>query len=267
MDEDFTSNKVGITALGSGSGGNSFVLHCGNCNYLVDAGFSRKELCARMTACDIAPESIRAVLISHEHGDHVKGCRIFADAFDIPAYVPYGAVDFLRRRNLLPAKVVEFADDTPFELPGVAVSPFRVQHDALDPVGFDFTVRECRIALATDLGCLNLLAIRHLRDADILVIEANYDQRMLLESERRPALKHRIMGSSGHLDNKHAVDALAELLGPRTRALLVAHISAECNSRELVSDLFRKRLAELSRPDIDCRLLAQDHPDSGVWAG
>ena len=82
MDDLFSACSAGITALGSGSDGNAFVLHCNCGNYLVDAGFSRKELCCRMEKRAIDPESIRAVLISHEHGDHVRGCRVFADALD-----------------------------------------------------------------------------------------------------------------------------------------------------------------------------------------
>jgi phosphoribosyl 1,2-cyclic phosphodiesterase len=140
LERDIVAGAVGITALGSGSDGNAFVLHCPRGNYLIDAGFSRKELCARMEKCDIVPESIRAVLISHEHGDHVRGCRVFADAFDIPAYVASAAADYLYSKNQLPKKVVEFISGSSFELPGVSVMPFRVSHDALDPVGFNFTV-------------------------------------------------------------------------------------------------------------------------------
>ncbi len=262
-----SEGRIGITALGSGSGGNAFVLHCRGYNYLIDAGFSRRELCVRMQMRDIDPASIGAIVISHEHGDHVKGCRIFGDEFDIPAYVPCGAADYLRRRDMLPGQVIEFANDVPFQLPGVKVTPFKVSHDALDPVGFCFESGECKIAVATDLGQLNLLAVHRLRDADILVLESNYDQRMLLESKRKIGLKHRIMGSSGHLDNKHALEALEELLTARTRALLLAHISAECNCRELVADLFRRRLEELRRDDVDCRILEQNEPDAGVWIG
>lgn len=265
MNNDISVSRCGITALGSGSGGNAYVLHCGEYNYLVDAGFTRKELCRRMEQCHIAPESVKAVLISHDHGDHVKGCRVFADEFEVPAYVTTGAADYLYRKKQLPQNVVEFAPGIPFELPGVTVHPFPVQHDALSPVGFEFTIGSSRIALATDLGCLDEVVLRSVSAADILILEANYDLRMLLESDRRPTLKHRIMGSSGHLDNLHALQALPELLGPRTRSLLLAHISRECNDPELVAELFTRELAVLNRTDIDCRVLTQDTPDSGVW--
>ena len=267
MEREIVSGAVGITALGSGSDGNAFVLHCPRGNYLIDAGFSRKELCARMEKCDIVPESIRAVLISHEHGDHVRGCRVFADTFDIPAYVASAAADYLYSKNQLPKKVVEFISGSSFELPGVSVMPFRVSHDALDPVGFNFTVNdECRIAMATDLGCMEKSIVKQLYNADILVLEANYDLKMLLESDRKNSLKHRIMGRSGHLDNRTTAQSLGELLGPRTRSLLLAHISSECNDRDILGDLIGQQLNELDRCDVQWRMLEQHLPDVGCYA-
>ena len=109
----------GITALGSGSSGNAYVLHSRCGNYLIDAGFSRKEFCCRMEKCAIAPESIRGVLISHEHTDHVKGCRVFCDTFNIPVYIAGATADYLYSRKQLPENVVEFLPGSGFELPGV----------------------------------------------------------------------------------------------------------------------------------------------------
>ena len=145
--------------------------------------------------------------------------------------------------------------------------PFKVSHDALDPVGFHFTLDDQRrIAMATDLGRMEKHIVKHLYNADILVLEANYDLKMLLESDRKPSLKHRIMGSSGHLDNRTTAEALVEILGPRTRALLLAHISSECNDRKLLQDLIGQQLGELERNDINWRLLEQDSPDNTCYA-
>ena len=260
------THRTGITALGSGSSGNAFVLHSRYGNYLIDAGFSRKELCRRMDQCDIAPESIRAVLISHEHTDHVKGCRVFADEFDIPAYISCEVTGYLEKKNLLPKKVVEFISDSTFELPGVKVKPFKVPHDALDPVGFNFLISESRIAFATDLGCLEKHIVNELYNADILVLEANYDLKMLLESDRKNSLKHRIMGRSGHLDNKTCAESLISLLGPRTRSLLLAHISGECNDHKLLKNIIAQRLDEIDRNDVSWHLLMQDTPDATCYA-
>ena len=259
------NRTVGITALGSGSGGNAFVLHCPCGNYLVDAGFSRKELCCRMNQCDIAPESIRGILITHEHCDHVKGCRVFADTYGIPAYLSSATADYLHAKKQLPEKVVEFISGSTFELPGVQVRSFKVPHDAVDPVGFNFTVSECRIAFATDLGCMEPGIVNELYNADILILEANYDLKMLLESDRKNSLKHRIMGRAGHLDNRTTAQCLCNLLGPRTRSLLLAHISGECNDRGLLEKIISDELTHLCRQDIQWRLLAQDCPDTGCY--
>ena len=257
----------GITALGSGSSGNAYVLHCPCGNYLLDAGFSRKELCRRMDLCNINPESIRGVFISHEHTDHVKGCRVFCDAYQIPAYVSGETADYLYRRKLLPEMVVEFIPNCRFMLPGMNVMPFQIPHDALDPVGFTFTFdNDCRIAVATDLGCMEKHIAQELYTADILVLEANYDLKMLLESDRKNSLKHRIMGRSGHLDNRTTAESLSRLLGPRTRSLLLAHISSECNDRGLLGGLIADELDALERQDIVWRLLEQDAPDVGCYA-
>ena len=145
--------------------------------------------------------------------------------------------------------------------------PFKVLHDAKDPVGFSFTVNnECRIAFATDLGCLEKSMIKYLYNADILVLEANYDLKMLMESDRKNSLKHRIMGRSGHLDNRTAAESLGELLGPRTRSLLLAHISSECNDRTILEALISQQLNRLQREDIVWRMLQQDQPDVGCYA-
>ncbi|MBE6381017.1 MAG: MBL fold metallo-hydrolase [Lentisphaerae bacterium] len=267
MDDEFMTPAAGITALGSGSSGNAYVLHSRCGNYLVDAGFSRKELCRRMQLCNIDPESIRGVLISHEHTDHVKGCRVFCDEFQIPAYISSATADYLYNKKQLPERVVEFISGSDFCLPGVSVTPFSVPHDALDPVGFDFTLdNDCRIAVATDLGCMEKSIACRLYNADILVLEANYDLKMLLESDRKNSLKHRIMGRSGHLDNRTAAECLKELLGPRTRSLLLAHISSECNDRTLLEDLIARQMSELDRSDVVWRLLRQDEPDNGCYA-
>ena len=209
--------------------------------------------------------SIRAVLITHEHSDHVKGCRVFCDEFSIPAYVSGAAVNLLDRKNQLPERVVEFIPDCPFELPGVSVKPFRVPHDAVDPVGFNFTLEDCRVAFATDLGCMEKGIANELYNADILVLEANYDLKMLLESDRKNSLKHRIMGRAGHLDNRTTAECLKELLGPRTRALLLAHISNECNDRQLLKEIIDQELSRLERQDVQMRLLHQDDPDVGCY--
>ena len=135
-----------------------------------------------------------------------------------------------------------------------------MQHDAVAPVGFVIRRDGLKIGIATDLGNVNMLAMQRLTDCDALVLESNYDFQMLRDSDRQLYLKRRILGRHGHLDNVAACEALGTLLTERTRLLLLAHLSSECNSVDLVRRLFEARLAELGRTDVEFGIIEQDHP-------
>ena len=256
---------IHLCALGSGSSGNALVLSADGESILVDGGFSRKELLRRMELTGIDPEKISAALLTHEHDDHVKGCRVFCDQLDIPLCTTALTARFLRPKNKLPRKVYEFEPGEPFEIGNFRIQPFAVQHDAVNPVGFVIRHSNVKIGIATDLGDLNTLAIQHLSNCDALVLESNYDARMLRDSERALALKRRILGRHGHLDNVVAVNALEQLLGENTRCLLLAHLSRECNDRCLVENLFSEKLRTLNREDITMQVIDQCTP-SGPFA-
>ncbi|MDD5697978.1 MAG: MBL fold metallo-hydrolase [Victivallaceae bacterium] len=251
--------SLGITALGSGSGGNSFVVHSTEGNILIDAGFSRKELIRRLLEVKVQPSSIRAVLLSHEHDDHLRGCRVFCDQFDIPLCVSFETWNYLRRQKQekLPANIRQFLPGDKLEFAGMTILPFTVQHDAIDPVGFVISHRGRQIGFASDLGAVNGLAEMRLNDCDILVLEANYDREMLRRSDRQPYLKQRIAGPHGHLDNWDAVEALNRLLTERTKVLLLVHVSSECNDYELIRTLARAQLDKMRREDITMQVIEQ----------
>ncbi len=257
--------RLAMHILGSGSRGNAMVIAGLNGGVLLDAGFSRRELVSRMKDAGIEPESIQAAVLTHEHDDHVKGCRVFCDAYDIPAYVSERTAAYLERLGKLPRKYVLFAPGTPFGIGDFEFSPFPVQHDAVEPVGFVVSAPEsARCGIATDLGQLNRLALTRLRDCDVLVLEANYDLNMLHESDRSRHLKHRIMGRHGHLDNRDALEAFAELITERTRAVYLVHVSGECNRYDLVRELAEARLRELALGDrVVLHVAEQERPAPG----
>lgn len=256
---------IGITALGSGSRGNAFVIHSPDASILVDAGFSRKDLLARMAATNVAAEQIKALLLTHEHEDHARGCRLFCNQLDIPAYVTASTMSYLERKAMLSSRALVFEPGEFFEVAGFRILPFAVQHDAVDPVGFVISKHGRSIALATDLGVVNGLARQRLYDCDILVLESNYDQEMLRNSQRMLHLKRRIMGRNGHLNNLDAIEALPELLSERTAALFLAHVSAECNSYELVREIARQKLHEMRRHDVFLQVVEQSVPFPTYW--
>lgn len=257
--------KIGVTALGSGSRGNSFVIHSTEGSLLVDAGFSRRELLKRMSGVNIEPKEIKALLITHEHTDHVAGMRLFCRDYDISACMSGGTADYLRRRKTLAEKVVEFAGGTSFDAAGFRVTPFQVQHDAVDPVGFVMTRGGFKIGLATDLGTIDLLAQTRLADSDVLILESNYDLDMLRNSDRMLHLKRRILGRNGHLDNQAALDAFDQLISPRTKLIYLVHVSSECNDYNLVRKNAAAKLCAMGRSDISLEVIEQSEPQETAW--
>ena len=249
-----------IAALGSGSGGNAFVAAADREAIIIDLGFSRRELRSRMSHLRFAPEMLAGALLTHDHDDHVRGCRVFCDELNLPLYASTGTVRYLQRRGKLPRRVIEFEAGSQFSVGTFTVTAFPVPHDAADPVGFVVSGGGCRVGFATDLGTVNALVRRHLAGCDALVLESNYDPDMLRRSDRSLMLKRRIAGRAGHLDNSGAAAALADLVTPRTKLLLFAHVSRECNDPELVRECAAAELAQLHRSDLSFEVLTQDSP-------
>ena len=255
------AETIELIALGSGSRGNSLAVRYGDQTLLVDAGFSCRELKRRLTVSGVDPGSVRAVLLTHEHSDHLSGCRVFCDQCGIPLYLSGRVADRLSRDGaLLPSRLCEFEPGNHFDVAGFSVAPFPVQHDAVDPVGFEVRRGDFRIGIASDLGKMNAAACRHLTDCDALVLESNYDPEMLRNSERQYYLKRRISGRFGHLDNQSAAAALRELVGRRTRVVLYVHISSECNTYELAHRSGKQTLVEMGRPDVQLFVVPQQDP-------
>jgi len=259
------SGKFGITVLGSGSRGNASIIHGPDGAILLDAGFSARELEARMENSGIDPDSVQGVLITHEHSDHIKGCRIFTNRHRIPVYLTAPSLKEAARSNYLPEKKVVITPGSAFELCGVTVEPFTLPHDAVDTIGYVF--RSCgeKIGVATDLGHLNLLARQKLRGSSLLMLEANHEPSMLQASARPLQVKRRILSRFGHLSNADAMAALEELLTPESRMLVLAHLSGECNNCELLADMAEKTLKNLERTDILLKIAKQDTPLETFW--
>jgi len=257
---------IGISILGGGSRGNALLVHTPSCGILVDAGFSRKEILRRLDRLKIDAGIIKAILVTHEHGDHIDGCRVLSEHLKAPVYVSARTYEYVvRTRRDQWSQVQVFAPGTSFCCSDFQVAPFAVQHDAVEPVGFVINHDCYRIGIATDLGCINELVKQRLRDCTALVLESNYDQDMLRDSDRAIALKRRIMGRHGHLDNREAVAALPELLTQNTKALFFTHISSDCNRHDLVEKIATSKLHELGRQDIIFNVVLQDEPTATVW--
>lgn len=257
--------SLGITVLGSGSRGNSILLHSEDEGILVDAGFSRKEIIARIQKSNICPEIIKAILISHEHGDHISGAKILADSFGIPTYGTSETLKYLDSFGKLGKELKVFESGSAFSIGTFEIRPFSVPHDAADPVGFVVAYHGVKVGIATDMGHLSALCIKRLSGCDALIIESNHDVEMQKNSERALHLKRRVLGKHGHLNNDDAISALPLLISRNTRFLCLSHLSTECNRQELVRKLAEKKLAELNRSDILLTIADQIIPLPTVW--
>jgi phosphoribosyl 1,2-cyclic phosphodiesterase len=224
-----------IAVLGSGSRGNAVLVATESTRLLVDAGLSGRELGLRLVALGVAPESVDAVVVTHEHGDHTRGIGVFARRYGTPVYMTRGtrhACGTLFRGG---ETVHLYEPGRPFSVGEVRVDPFLTVHDAADPVAVTVTGTRCgtRIGIATDLG-RPTAGIRHsLAGCHFLVLEANHDEEMLRAGPYPAAVQARIASSHGHLSNRAAATFACELLHPKLAGVFLAHLSQECNRPEI----------------------------------
>jgi phosphoribosyl 1,2-cyclic phosphodiesterase len=226
---------LSLTLLGSGSGGNCALIITENCRVLIDAGFSARQICQRLQAVGVAPETLDAILLTHEHGDHVTGLEVFCRKYPVPIYCNPRTAESLRLDGLAEFSSWRFFETgSVFLLKDLEVQTFYVPHDAVDPVAFVFANGAGAIGFLTDLGYAPRLALERLREVHTLVIETNHDERMLQDDMKRPwSVKQRILSRHGHLSNAAAARLVADIGGKHLSRVILGHLSRECNRPEL----------------------------------
>ncbi len=238
--------SIRFTILGSSSSGNCALLEADGRRILVDAGFSGRRLGAMLEAAGVALESIDAVFLTHEHGDHCSGLAGLRRAPGLKVFANRGTAEAVQRSLEFRPDWRLFETGTCFAFGGIDVESFAVPHDATDPVGFIFSTGagdllspRRSIAWVTDLGYAPELVRQRIREVDLLVLEANYDAALLQRDTRRPwSVKQRIAGRHGHLSNEAARDLVASVERPLWRHVALAHLSRECNTVEAVHAAF-----------------------------
>jgi phosphoribosyl 1,2-cyclic phosphodiesterase len=231
---------VSITVLASGSGGNCTVLASTQTRVLIDCGLSCRETCRRLAAQGIAPESLSAVLITHEHSDHVAGLHVFSKKFRIPVFMSAPTHGAWERQfkdsagNRVQAERLEtFSPGRAFRVGDIEVMPFTVPHDAADPVGFRFVAEGVRVAIATDLGFIPQNVKDQLRACDGLILESNHDLEMLRVGPYPWGVKQRVMSRVGHLSNEALAEFLTTDYDGGAAFLILAHLSEQNNHPDL----------------------------------
>ncbi len=258
---------LNITVFGSGSEGNATLISLGDFGILIDNGFSRKELFRRVKASGISPEIIKALIITHEHSDHIKGARVLADELDIVTYANSLTAKEMKKCDCLGKKHCAFVTGSVFAIEKFRIVPFRISHDAIESVGFVFESKGIKIGYAMDVGILDTLTKTRLKGCDVIMLESNHDKKMLMDSNRPHYLKRRILSRVGHLDNNEAIGAFDELITERTRKVMLGHISSDCNTHAKVEELAAAKLASLNRSDISLQLMKQKEPNCPVLVG
>ncbi|HET7206424.1 MAG TPA: MBL fold metallo-hydrolase [Terriglobales bacterium] len=231
---------VSVSVLASGSNGNSAVIASSTTRILVDAGLSCRELWKRMKRAGEDPRSLSAVLITHEHSDHVTGLRVLAKKLNLPVFIT-GATHQAWSRAMRDEqgecpqlqKLETFSSGHSFQVGDIAVTPFTIPHDAADPVGFTFRTEGVKLAIATDLGYLPASVIDHLRGCDVLVIESNHDLEMLRGGPYPWSVKQRVMSRVGHLSNEALADFFCRDYDGRAAYVVLAHLSEQNNHPEV----------------------------------
>jgi phosphoribosyl 1,2-cyclic phosphodiesterase len=226
---------VRFACLGSGSEGNALLVEAGGTRVLVDCGFGIRETIARLGRLEVAPESIAAIVVTHEHTDHIGGVAAFAGRFGTPVWLTFGTLSAVAERFAALPRVCGFDSHDAFAIDGIEVRPFPVPHDAREPVQFVLTDGRWRLGVLTDLGVSTAHVEASLSGCDALVLECNHDRDMLANGDYPDPLKQRISGKFGHLDNEAAAGLLSRLDNSRLKHLFAAHLSQHNNKRELAS--------------------------------
>ena len=252
--------KIEFCSLNSGSNGNATYIAAGNTRVLVDAGLSGQGVSKRLAQLEVLPETISAIVISHEHADHVRGAGVLSRKYRIPVYATQAAwqTDAMRRLvgQVPPGLMRVFNSGEEFYIGDIGIQTIPIPHDTVDPVAFRLYAGSRSVAVATDMGRVPRKVLRGLSGADLILLESNHDPDMLLHNALYPEhLKQRILGGNGHLSNLDCARTLLELVETGVQHAVLGHLSHDNNTPELALQTVSEQLSLRGvRPGTDIRL-------------
>jgi phosphoribosyl 1,2-cyclic phosphodiesterase len=251
--------------LASSSSGNSTFIGTGRTRVLVDVGLSKRDVVARLAAIGEAAESLDAILISHEHSDHVSGLVALARQLNVPVYITRLTAPSIPWGEYTP-KLDCFQAGTSFTVGDIDIDSFTVPHDAIDPVGFCFRAQGIKVGVVTDLGYLPASIKFHLRGVDLLILESNHDLEMLKVGPYPWSVKQRVMGRKGHLSNEVVSDFIRDDLDSSISTLVLGHLSEHNNHPELVRAMGVRALDGTGRALFTRLVVAQPKGQTEVFS-
>ncbi len=254
MDAHGSPPRLSAAFLSSGSRGNLTAVTCGDTTVLVDVGVSAKEACRRMELAGIAPSGVRAILLTHEHVDHVSGVRVLARRLDVPVYASEGTLRAACGALRDVACTERLGVGSELAIAGMRIRAFRTEHDAAEPVGYRFSgPADDAVGIVSDTGVLTPAILEALHGCDIIGIECNHDPHMLAAGPYPGFLKRRIASVRGHLSNAAAAAAVEALMADTLHTLVALHLSEQNNTAALAREALERavqRLGAATRVDV-----------------
>ena len=232
-------------ALASGSSGNCIFVENKGTRILVDAGISAKRIEETLLTIGVEPASIEAVLITHDHTDHIQGAVVFSKKNNVDIYATEGTLKYICANcRIRPdnTRLHIVNKGVGFEIGDIRVEPFAVMHDAIDPVGYALYGDDKKLGIATDLGTYDETIVARLSGAEALYVEANHDVNMLMLGSYPYTLKCRVNSEIGHLSNEACAKLIGEVRCEKTKTVMLAHISKENNFEELAFETVKQSI-------------------------
>ena len=226
---------LNFCSLYSGSSGNSLFVETENTKVLVDVGLSCKKIEEALSTIEKDPNSIDAILITHEHSDHIKGLSTISHKFDIPVFATRETFDAMptQTEKISNKNINYFYPDEKFNINDLEITPFSIPHDAANPCGFTINNEKRQLSIATDIGHMTNGILKNLEGSKFILLESNYDPEVLMYSHYPYILKTRIAGPTGHLSNEAAGKTISCLLKSGLQQVMLGHLSKESNFPEL----------------------------------
>lgn len=238
---------MNLCSICSGSSGNCIYVGDSSTHIMVDAGASGKKMESGINEMDLSIKDMDAILITHEHSDHIKGLGVVARKYGVPIYATTGTIEAIKEMKQLgkiPEELFhEIKADQDFFIKDIMVKPFEISHDAAEPVGYRFEKGDRAIGIATDLGEYTDYTVDKLSGLDVLLLEANHDIHMLQVGSYPYYLKQRILGRKGHLSNETSGQLLSKILHDGLKTVLLGHLSKENNYEQLAYETVRLEIA------------------------
>lgn len=237
-------------SLYSGSSGNCLFVETKNTKILIDCGTSLKKICTGLVSIDSSIEEIDAILVTHEHSDHIQSLGMISEKYDIPVLANSETWESIpnQKKKIASHNINIFENDTDFKLNELTIHPFSTPHDAVNPCGFNIHNGKKKISIATDLGHVDNKLIKEFEKSSFILLESNYEPEILQVSKYPFILKRRISGPNGHLSNIEASQAISTLISKDLKEVMLGHLSKENNVPELA---YQTVVNELIENNID----------------